>query len=80
MNLKNIPLSVNFAGIDLIEKGHHNECVENDGEVDGRRRINWGIQSTVNAKQFVAGKNQSEENSELVDCMADDILHHCSRN
>jgi len=32
-SLEDIALTVNFPGVEFVEESHHDECIENDGEV-----------------------------------------------
>jgi hypothetical protein len=32
-SLKDVPLAVNFSRVKLVEQGHHDESVEDDGEM-----------------------------------------------
>lgn len=49
--IKDIPLTMDLSSIDLIEKLHHDECVEDDGVVLWGRRVQRCIPSTVNVKE-----------------------------
>lgn len=51
--IEDIPLAVDFAGVDLVEELHHDKGVEDDGVVLGRRRVKRGVPPTVNLKHFL---------------------------
>lgn len=51
--LEDIPLTMNLAGIDLIEQLHHDEGVEDNGVVLGGRGVERGIPATVNVKKLL---------------------------
>ena len=38
-SVEDVPLSVNLTSINLVEKSHHHERVEDDGEVLRRRSV-----------------------------------------
>lgn len=50
--IKHIPLSMNLASIDLIEKLHEDEGVEDDCVVLCGRRVQWSIAPAVNVKDL----------------------------
>lgn len=52
--LKDVPLAVDLSGIDLVEQGHHDESVEDDGEVLRRRRVQGRVHAGVDVENFVA--------------------------
>lgn len=61
--LKNIPLSMDLASIDLVEKLHHDKSVENDGVVLRGWGVEGNIPATVNVKKFLTyQKRVSKEN------------------
>ena len=49
--IKDIPLTMDLASIDLIEKLHHDKGVKNDGIVLGGWRVQGCIPSTVDVKE-----------------------------
>ena len=51
--LEYIALAMNLAGVDLIEERHHDEGVEDDGEVLGRRGVELGFSARVNVQQCI---------------------------
>lgn len=77
---KDISFAMDFPGVDLIEQCHHDKCVEDDGEVLGGRRVEGSVEAAVDAEQWVARKDEREQNGQLVDGMANDVFHHCARN
>ena len=54
---KDVPFSVNFPRIHLVEHGHHDKRVENHGEVDAGQAVRLG--AVVNVKEFGTYRNQT---------------------
>lgn len=52
--IKHVPLSMDFACVDLVEELHHDEGVEDDGVVLGWRRMQRRVPATVNVKDLLA--------------------------
>lgn len=48
--LENVPLPVNLAGVDLVEKLHHHEGVEDNGVVFRWRSMEGSVPATVDVK------------------------------
>jgi hypothetical protein len=74
IHFENISFAVNFPRIDFIEKGHHDECIENNGKMLGWRRKKWGTNARINAQQCGALEQKEHEQSELVNCMATNVF------
>ena len=53
-SLKNVPLTVNFSRIDLIEEGHHDEGVENYCEVLSGDGVEPRVSATVDVEHFIS--------------------------
>lgn len=51
--IEDVPLAVDFAGVDLVEELHHDKGVEDDGVVLRRRGVKRGIPPTVNLEHFL---------------------------
>lgn len=51
--IEDVPLSVDFSGIYLIEELHHDEGVEDDGVVLRWRSMERSITATVNVKDLL---------------------------
>lgn len=61
--LKDIPLTMDFTSINLIEELHHDKSVEDDGVVLSRWGMEWNIPTTVNIKKLLTyHKRVSREN------------------
>lgn len=79
-SLENVPLTVNFPGVDFIEESHHDERVEYDGEMLRSRRSDLGPSSVVDAEYIVSAEDQNENDDQLINGVADNILGHRSRD
>lgn len=53
-SFEDVPLTVDFAGVNLIEELHHDEDIEDDGVVFRGRRVKGGIATTVNAEELLS--------------------------
>lgn len=51
--LKDVALAVDFPGVDLVEELHHDEGVEDDGVVFGRRRVQRSVAAAVDVKDLL---------------------------
>jgi len=51
---EDVVLAVDFARVDLVEERHHDERVEDDGEVLVRRLIVADVASAVDVQQALA--------------------------
>ncbi len=51
--LKDVPLTMNLAGIELIKDLHQDERVEHDGVVLGGWSMEGGVPATVNVQQLL---------------------------
>ncbi len=51
---ENISLAVNLSGVYLVEDGHHDERVEDHGEVNGRRSGDARAFAVVNVEKEIA--------------------------
>ena len=61
--LKNVPLSVDLPGIDLVEQLHHDKHVEHDGVVLRGRRVEGRVAPTVDIKDVLSwerGKSKQD--------------------
>lgn len=45
---------MDFPGVDLVEELHHDEGVEDDGVVLGRRRVQGSVAATIDVKDLLA--------------------------
>lgn len=54
--VKDVALAVDLAGVDLIEELHHDEGVEDDGVVLGRRRVQGRVPPAVDVEEKVPCK------------------------
>lgn len=52
--VKDVALAVDLPGVDLVEELHHDEGVEDDGVVLGRRRVQGGVAAAVDVKDLLA--------------------------
>ena len=52
-SVEDVALSVDLAGVDLVEQRHHDERVEDDGEVLRWRRMQRHLTPTVDVKYQV---------------------------
>lgn len=52
-NLEDIPLVVHLSSIDFVENGHHNEGIENDGEMLGRRSEQRSVEAGFDVENVV---------------------------
>lgn len=50
---EHVPLSVDLPGVDLVEKLHHDEHVENDGVVLRWRRMQRSVAAAVNVEKLL---------------------------
>ena len=50
---------MDLARVDLVEQRHHDERVEDDGEVLRRRRVQTGLAAAVDVEQLVACRAQA---------------------
>ena len=71
---------MNLPGVDLVEEGHHDEGVEDHGEVLGGRVVEVGVATVVELKDLLSSKEQSENDGELVDGVAGDVFRHGTRH
>jgi len=55
-SLENVALAVNLTRVDLVEKCHHDECVEDDSEMLCWLRTEFGSATGWYVQHFVAGK------------------------
>lgn len=55
--VKHIPLAMNLAGVDLVEKLHHDKSVEDDGVMFRWRRVQRCVPATVDVKELLAYTN-----------------------
>lgn len=78
-SLEHISLAVYFSSVDLVEQGHHDERVEDDGEVLGGFRAKFGTTTGRYVEHLVAGEQQRKDYRKLVDGLTDDVLHHSPR-
>lgn len=62
--LEDVALAVDLPSVDLVEEGHHDEGVEDDGEVLGGWGVELGVAPAVDAEEALAGEDQGEENDE----------------
>lgn len=60
-SVKDVSLSVDFASIDLVEKLHEDEGVEDDGVVLGGRGVEWGVAATVDVKHALTWRVKKKE-------------------
>lgn len=51
---KDIPFTVNLAGIDLVEKLHHYKGIEDNSVVFGRWGVEGCVPAAVDVKQFLS--------------------------
>lgn len=51
--IKDVPLSVDLSGVNLIKELHHDEGVEDDGVVFRWRRVERSITTIVNVKDLL---------------------------
>lgn len=67
--VKDVALAVDFPGVDLVEELHHDEGVEDDGVVFGRRRVQGGVAAAVDVKDLLAWwrKAKEEKSSTIID-------------
>lgn len=56
--IKDIPLSVDLASIDLIEQLHEDKCVKNDGVVLRGRGVKRSVAAAVDVKYALAWRNK----------------------
>ena len=54
---EDVPLSMDLPGIDLVEQSHHYKCVENHGEMRGRRSVKGSPLAIINIKYLVSYKS-----------------------
>ena len=52
--LEHVALAVDLAGVDLVEDLHHDEGVEDDGVVFGRRRVEGRAAPAVDVEDLLA--------------------------
>lgn len=52
--LEHVPLAVDLPGVDLVEELHHDEDVEDDGVVLGRRRVQGRVTAAVDVEELLA--------------------------
>lgn len=52
--VKNVPLSMDLAGVDLVEQLHEYESVEDYGVVLRGRRVKWSIATAVDVKDLLS--------------------------
>ena len=71
---------MDLSGVDLVEKGHHDEGVEDHGEVLGGRVVEVGVATVVELKDLLSSEEQSENDGELVDGVAGDVFRHGARH
>lgn len=57
---KDIPFTVDLAGIDFIEKLHHHKGIEDNGVVFRRRGLEGCIPAAVNVKQFFSYSSEKD--------------------
>ena len=55
---ENVTLSVNFACVDFIEQSHHDEGVEDDGEMLRRRRSDGQASTGINVEKDFTYSNK----------------------
>lgn len=60
--VKHVPLSMDLAGIDLIEELHHDECVEYNGVVLRWRGMQRSISAAVNIKDLLTWTENTTQN------------------
>lgn len=61
--LEDIPLSVDFTGIYLVKKLHHDKGVEDDGVMLRRRGVERGVTAAVNVKDLLTCKKEKRGDS-----------------
>ena len=71
---------MDLSGVDLVEKGHHDEGVEDHGEVLGGRVVEVGVATVVELKDLLSSEEQRENDGELVDGVAGDVFRHGTRH
>lgn len=59
--VKDIALAVDFPGVDLVEELHHDEGVEDDGVVFGRRRVQGSVAAAVDVKDLLTWWHEEKE-------------------
>ena len=57
---EDVPLPVDLPCVDLVEQGHHDECVEDHGEVNGGWAVQAGLLTVVHVKDFVAWRTKNK--------------------
>lgn len=65
---------MDLPGVDFVEKGHHDEGIENDGEMLGWRGEQRGPNARIDSQQFGALEQEDHEQGELVEGMATDVF------
>lgn len=50
--IKNVPFTVDLAGIDLVEQLHEHKGVEDDSVVLGGGRVQRGVASAINVEDI----------------------------
>lgn len=51
---------MDLPGVDLVEELHHDEGVEDDGVVFGRRRVQGGVAAAVDVKDLLTWWHKEE--------------------
>lgn len=60
-SFKDIPFTVDLAGVDLIEKLHHHEGIEDNGVVFRRWGVKGCIPAAVNVKHLLSYRSSDRE-------------------
>ena len=60
-SVEDVPLSVNLASVDLVEESHHDERVEDDGEMLRRRRVQRHLAAAVDVEYQIACNDDDVE-------------------
>lgn len=70
---------MDFTSVYLVEQRHHNECVEDDGEMLRWLGAEFGSATGWYVQHFVTNEQQRKDYRQLVDGLANDVLHHGTR-
>lgn len=74
--IKNVPFTVDLAGIDLVEQLHEHKGVEDDSVVLGGGRVQRGIASTINIEDLFSwdGEEHKKDKWTIESHVVKDIL------
>ena len=77
---EDVALAVDLARVDLVEERHHDERVEDHGEVLRGRVVEVRLAPVIDLEDVFSREQHRQDDGQLVDRVSEDVLRHRARH